>query len=169
MPHRNIVLAGFMGTGKTTVGRLVAGRLGWRFMDTDDVITARDGRTIAEIFEQDGEAAFRQLESIACRDMAALCHQVVATGGGALLDPRVYAAFAARGLVICLTCDLDEIIRRVGDDPARPLFAPDRDRLAHLLAARAEHYARLPHHVDTTHLSPAQAAEEVIRVWQQNR
>jgi shikimate kinase len=169
VPHRNIVLAGFMGTGKTTVGRLVAERLGWRFVDTDDVITARDGRVIAAIFEQDGEATFRQLESAACRDMAALCHQVIATGGGALLDPRVSAAFAARSVVICLTCDLDEIIRRVGDDPARPLFVPDRDRLARLLAARADHYARLPHHVDTTHSSPAQAAEEVIRLWEQNR
>lgn len=163
------MLAGFMGTGKTTIGRLVAGRLGWRFVDTDDVITARAGRTIAEIFEQDGEATFRQLEAAVCRDMAALSHQVIAAGGGALLDPRVYAAFTACGLVICLTCDLDEIIRRVGDDPARPLFAPDRDRLAHLLAERADHYARLPHHIDTTRLSPAQAAEEVIRLWEQNR
>jgi shikimate kinase len=163
------VLAGFMGTGKTTVGWLVAEQLGWRFVDTDDVIIARAGRTIAEIFEQDGEATFRQLEVAACYDMAALSHQVIATGGGALLDPRVHEAFAAGGLVICLTCDLDEIIRRVGDDPTRPLFAPDRDRLASLLAERADHYARLPHHIDTTRLSPAQAAEEVIHVWEQNR
>lgn len=165
--HCNIVLAGFMGTGKSTVGQLVADRLGWRLVDTDTVIEARAGKIIAEIFEQDGEPAFRALEAAVCRDVAALCHQVISVGGGALLNPAVQAIFAARDLVICLTCDLDTIIQRVGYDPARPLFSVDREKLARLLDSRADHYASLPHHVDTSELSPGQAAEEVIRLWQQ--
>jgi shikimate kinase len=163
--HCNIVLAGFMGTGKSAVGQIVAERLKWRFVDTDTVIEARAGKIIAEIFEQDGEPAFRALEAVVCRDVAALCHQVISVGGGALLNPAVQAVFAARDLVICLTCDLDTIIQRVGNDPARPLFSVDREKLARLLDARADHYASLPYHVDTSELSPEQSAEEVIGLW----
>ncbi len=172
MAHKNITLAGFMGTGKSTVGRLVAERLGWRFVDTDTVIAARSGRTIAQIFAQDGETAFRQLEAEVCPEMTALSHQVIAVGGGALLNPTIRECVEAHSLLIALACDLDEIIRRVGDDPARPLFVSDRDRLARLLDARADHYATLPYHIDTTHLTPEQTAEEVFRLWQhcqQNR
>jgi shikimate kinase len=169
MAHRNITLAGFMGTGKSTVGRLIAERLGWRFVDTDEIIEARSGHTIAEIFAQDGESAFRQLEAVVCPEMAALFHQVIAVGGGALLNPTIRDCVEAHSLLIALTCDLDEIMRRVGDDPARPLFAPDREQLARLLEARAAHYASLPHHIDTTRLTPEQVAEEVFHLWQQNR
>lgn len=169
MEHQNIVLAGFMGTGKTTVGRLVAEQLGWQFVDTDAIIAARAGRTIAQIFEQDGETAFRQLEAVVCPETAAIPHRVIAVGGGALLNPTIRACVEERGLIICLTCDLDEIVRRVGDDPSRPLFAPDRERLARLLESRAGHYASLRHSIDTTRLTPEQTTEEVIRLWQQNR
>jgi shikimate kinase len=167
--HRNITLAGFMGTGKSTVGRLVAERIGWRFVDTDAIIEARSGRTIAKIFAQDGESAFRQLEATVCPEMAALGHQVIAVGGGALLNPAIRECVEAHSLLIALTCDLDEIIHRVGDAPARPLYTPDRERLARLLVARADHYASLPHHIDTTHQTPEQTAEEVFRLWQHNR
>ncbi len=168
MTHRSIVLAGFMGTGKTTTGRIVAARLGWRFVDTDAVIEARSGRTVAQIFESDGESAFRALEAVVCPEMAAIVHQVVAVGGGALLNPAIRACVEAQSLIVCLTCDLDEVIRRVGDDPARPLFAPDRAALEPLLESRAAHYASLPHAIDTTHRTPEQTAEEVVRLWQQN-
>jgi shikimate kinase len=166
--HKNITLAGFMGTGKTTVGQLAAERLGWQFADTDALIEKRYGRTITQIFEQDGEAVFRQLEAAICPEMAALCHQVIAVGGGALLNPSIRTCIEARSLLIGLTCDLDEIMRRVGNDPSRPLFAPDREALARLLASRAGHYASLPHHIDTTYRTPEQTAEEVIRLWQQH-
>jgi shikimate kinase len=169
MAHKNITLAGFMGTGKSTVGRLVAERLGWRFVDTDEIIETRSGHTIAEIFAQGGESAFRQLEAEVCPEMAALVHQVIAVGGGALLNPVIRECVQTHSLLIALTCDLDEIMRRVGNAPARPLYTPDREQLAELLNARAAHYASMPYHIDTTPLTPEQTAEEVFRLWQQNR
>lgn len=165
---RNIVLAGFMGTGKSTAGRLAAARLGWSFVDTDSVIEACAGRSIAQIFADDGELAFRQLEAEVCQEAARGSNLVIATGGGALLNPAVYEAFAASSLLVCLRCDLDEILRRVGNDPTRPLFSADRERLGRLYAGRRAHYDRLPHQIDTTRHAPAQTAEEIIRLWQSN-
>jgi shikimate kinase len=164
---QNLVLTGFMGTGKSTTGRLAAGQLDFVFVDTDIEIISRAGLSIAEIFTQQGEPAFRQLEAEVCLSIAAQSGQVVATGGGALLNSCVYESFAA-SLIICLTCDLDEIIRRVGDTPSRPLFVADRERLGRLLASRADYYARFPHQIDTTFLSPQQAAQEVIYLWQKH-
>lgn len=163
----NIVLAGFMGTGKSTVGRRLAAQLGWSFVDTDTVIEQRTGRTIAAIFADRGEATFRALEAAVCAEMAARCEYVIATGGGALLNPDTLAAFRQQGLIVCLTCELDTILARVGHDPARPLFSADRERLAALYNARAAHYASLPHQIDTTHRTPVQVTEEIVSLWQQ--
>lgn len=160
------MLAGFMGTGKSTVGQIVAGRLDWPFVDTDAEIETRAGCAIAAIFAQQGEAAFRQLEADVCAGLAGRRACVIATGGGALLNAATRAAFEQRGLVIGLTCALDEIVRRIGHDPRRPLFTADRARLAGLLAERVAHYASLPHVLDTTDRTPDQVAEEVIRLWQ---
>ncbi len=166
--HETITVAGFMGTGKSTVGQLVAARLDFEFVDTDAVIEARTGKTIAEIFASDGEPTFRALEAAVCAELVNATQRVIAVGGGALVNPSVQKVMVDHSLVICLTCDLDMIIQRVGDAPARPLFSVDREKLARLLASRAGHYASLPFHVNTTELSPEQAAEEVIRLWQQN-
>jgi shikimate kinase len=155
-----------MGTGKTTVGQLVAARLDLAFVDTDVEIEKRAGRSIADIFAQEGEPAFRRREAEVCRAVARASGQVIATGGGALLDEDIYRAFDASSQIICLTCDLDTIIERVGHDPTRPLFAGERDRLARLLAERAPAYNRVPHQIDTTGRSPEQIAEEVVRIWQ---
>ena len=163
----NMVLAGFMGTGKTTIGRLVAGLTGLAFVDTDDLIVAEAGRSIAAIFAEDGEAAFRALEAAVCLRVAGQSGQVVATGGGALLNPAVLAAFVEGGVVIGLHCELAEIVRRVGHDPARPLFSAEMEKLGSLLAGRAAHYDSLPHHIDTTRMNPEDAAKEAIRLWQQ--
>lgn len=154
-----------MGTGKSTVGKLTAKQLGLAFIDTDEAIVKRAGRPITEIFAQDGEQAFRKLEADVCLEVAGKDGQVIALGGGALLNPQVREVYIERCLVICLTCDLETIVRRVGNDPSRPLFVADR--VAALLASRAEHYAGLPYHIDTTQLNVPQTAEEVIRLWQQ--
>jgi shikimate kinase len=162
---RNLILAGFMGTGKTTVGRIVAEELGMHFVDTDTEVEKGSGRSIAEIFAVSGEAAFRHMESAVCLRAARARHQVIAAGGGALLNAASRGMLEASGMIICLLCDLAEIVRRIGHDPSRPLFGGDRERLERLLAGRAAHYRSLPHHLDTTGRTPEQAAEEVIKLW----
>jgi len=166
---RNLVLTGFMGTGKSTVGRLVAERLSLAFIDTDIEIQAQAGCSIADIFAQQGEAAFRRLEAEVCLRVVGNHNQVIATGGGALLNPEVYRVFAASSLIVCLTCDLNEIVRRIGGDSARPLLSGNREQLAQLLARRSDFYNNLPYQFDTTHRDPLQVAEEVSRLWTQNR
>lgn len=169
MPRNTIALAGFMGTGKSTVGQMVAERLGWRFVDTDHVIEARAGCTIAELFATQGESAFRQLEAEVCVDLSPQEHTVLALGGGALINPATQAIVSANSLLICLSAALDTLIARVGDDPARPLFSADHERLAALYSTRAAHYAGLPHHIDTSGITPTAVAEEVLTLWHQHR
>lgn len=141
----NVVLTGFMGTGKSTVGRLLAARLGYGFVDTDAVIEERHG-AIPEIFATEGEAAFREYESAVARELAAADGLVIATGGRLMLDPGNAAVLGASGAVFCLTADLDTILARVlaeGVD-TRPMLAGPavEERIALLLEARAAGYAR---------------------------
>src|SRR5690349_17838301 len=98
---RHVVLVGMMGAGKTTVGKHVAERLGWPFVDVDEEIEARQGRTIPQIFDEDGEAAFRIIERSVLADvLASTRHAVVAAGGGAVLDPKNRELMRSRGVVI---------------------------------------------------------------------
>jgi shikimate kinase / 3-dehydroquinate synthase len=162
----NIILTGFMGTGKTAVGREVAARTGRPFVDLDDLIVQRAGKAIPEIFAQDGEPAFRALEAALCGEMAAPAGLVIATGGGAVVNPANREALAAGGTVICLETDLETILQRVGRGDDRPMLAsPDRvARIRELLAARAEAYAALPYHLDRTHLTIPATAERVLGI-----
>ncbi len=155
-----------MGTGKTSVGRLVAEQLGRPLVDLDDVIAARAGKSIPRIFAEDGERAFRALEAAVCAEMAAPAGLVIAAGGGAAVNPANRTALAAGGLMICLDATPEAILARVGDDANRPMLAgPDRRaRIADLLAQRAAAYAAIPQHLDTTGLSIAAAAERVLGI-----
>lgn len=165
MAKRNLILTGFMGAGKTTVGRIAARRLCMAFVDTDASIEAQAGLSIPQIFAERGEPAFRELEAAVCAQEAAGAGRVIATGGGAVLNPKTRAALEEGGLLVCLTAPLDELVRRTGGNSARPL-AGDRERMENLLAARRAVYDSLPHHVDTTGKAPAQVAAEVIALWQ---
>src|SRR5689334_9620798 len=160
----NIILCGFMGTGKTTVGKIVAARLHWRFADTDQLIERKQGRTISQIFSNDGEAAFRKLESAVAGTLRYLRSMVIATGGGILLKPDNRDALQRAGLVVCLDAPADEIIARLAHHTDRPLLASANPavRVAELLAARESAYAAIQHHVDTTGKSPEQIAEAVL-------
>ena len=126
----------------------------------------RAGKSIPEIFAQDGEPAFRALEAAVCGEMAAPAGLVIATGGGAVVNPANREALAAGGTVICLEADLETILQRVGRGDDRPMLAsPDRvARIRDLLAARAEAYAVLPHHLDRTHLTIPATAERVMGI-----
>jgi shikimate kinase/3-dehydroquinate synthase len=162
----NIVITGFMGTGKSAVGQEVARRLGWQFVDMDDVIVERAGKPIPRIFAEDGELAFRKIESDVCADLSARERLVVATGGGALVNPDNRRVMMRSGTVICLNADPDEILRRVGDDDNRPLLdVPDpRARIAELLDARRAAYQAIPWQIETTGLSVEQVAERVMEL-----
>lgn len=165
---RNIVLTGFMGTGKTSVGHALAAHLGWPFVDTDALIEAQAGRAIADIINRDGEEYFRRMERAACQRVATYQQHVIATGGGAFLDRENHAALSSGNLVVCLTCEPDEILRRLNGDRTRPLLAGDpAARVRSLLAERQPLYDGLPNHIDTTRRTPDEAAQEVLALWQQ--
>ncbi len=165
---QNIVLTGFMGTGKTAVGREVARRLGRPFVDMDAEIEARAGKSIPRIFVEDGEAAFRHMEAALCEELSARAGQVIATGGGTLVDPANRALMTGSGLTVCLTCDVAEILRRVdgGSSADRPLLdvADPRAEIERLLAVRREAYAAIPWQVDTSALSVAEVAARVVEI-----
>jgi shikimate kinase/3-dehydroquinate synthase len=165
---RNLVLTGFMGTGKTRIGREVARRLGRPFVDMDAEIEARSGKPIPRIFAKDGEAAFRRMEADLCQELGSQTGCVIATGGGALLDVANREAMMRGGIVVCLTSDVDEIQRRLseGDAPRRPLLeVPDpRAEIERLLAARQDAYAVIPWQVDTAGSSVEEVVERVIQL-----
>ena len=160
----NLTLAGFMGTGKTAVGRAVAADLGLPFLDLDDAIARQAGRSISEIFVAEGEAGFRARERLALRDAACLSGTVIATGGGAPLQRASFAPLAASGLVVLLTADPDELVRRLGEAEDRPLLQGDaRARIGELLDARRTEYERLGEPIVTTGRAVADVAREVAR------
>jgi shikimate kinase len=159
----NIVLTGFMGTGKTTVGRLLAERLGWAFVDTDELIVARDGRPITDIFAQDGELFFRELETAVSLELSEQSHLVIATGGRLMLDPANAEALLRNGRAFCLTAAPDEILRRIEDDGRRPLLnVPDpARRIQELLTKRAQAYGRYPQ-IQTDGKTAEEVVDEIL-------
>ena len=165
--RRNIVLTGFMGTGKTAVGRAVARILGREFVDMDALIAARAGKPIPRIFVEDGEEAFRHMERALCRELSIRDGLVIATGGGALVDPDNRALMMKTGIVVCLTASRDEIVRRLNetDAAARPLLGDDPGAtIDRLLKARRAAYESFPWRIDTTGLSIEEVARRVIAI-----
>jgi len=163
---KNIVITDFMGTGKTSVGRAVADRLGHEFVDMDLVIEARAGKPIARIFAEDGEPEFRRMESGLCEELSAREGLVIATGGGALVNPANRARMMASGIVVCLTCSVDEILRRVDGNADRPLLAvaDRRTQIERLLETRRQAYTAVPWQIDTTALAIEEVTDHMIRL-----
>ena len=166
--RRNLVLTGFMGCGKSVVGREVARRMGREFVDTDQLIETRTGRSIPEIFAQDGETAFRAIEAEVCRELGVERGLVIATGGWTLGTTENRAAIAQGGLVICLRADIMTLIERLGSAQGRPMLA-DYDwqaRLRGLLTRRLPVYLSFPLQVNTTNISVGQAADRILALWE---
>jgi shikimate kinase len=159
----NIILTGFMGTGKTTVGKLLAGQLQRPFIDTDALIVERDGRPVATLFAEDGEAAFRAWERRVALELAQQQGLVIATGGRLMLDEVNAAALAASGQVFCLTAHPQTILARVQDSTKRPLLdVPNpAQRIALLLEARQEGYGRFPQ-ITTDGKTAEQVSTEIV-------
>ncbi|MEZ5226261.1 MAG: shikimate kinase [Acidimicrobiales bacterium] len=165
--YRNVVLTGFMGTGKSTVGRLLAAQLGFEFVDTDTIIEERHG-PIAVIFAEQGESAFRAIEREVAAELGERDHLVVATGGRLMLDPANVHALSNNAAVFCLVASPDEILERVTADAARierPLLAVDdpRQRIIDLLDEREAGY-RCFTQILTSHRSPTDIAAELAAI-----
>jgi shikimate kinase len=161
----NITLTGFMGSGKTTVGRRLAKRLGWTFVDIDERITSGAGTSVARIFAEHGEPVFRRMERREIVRAARGHEQVIATGGGAFVDPGNRALLKAAGTTIALTADPKVIYERVKPTiAARPLLAldPSPARIRQLMEQRAAAYAKADITIETTGLS---VDEIVERIW----
>lgn len=163
----NIVLTGFMGTGKTTVGKKLARRLGWKFVDVDELIERSAKMSIARIFAERGEPVFRRLERLHILRVIHGRHQVIATGGGAVLDPKNRSRLRASGPVICLNAKPATILKRVNaKSRTRPLLAGSKNPLARvkaLLAQRVKAYGQADLTIDTSQLSVNDVVE---RLWQ---
>jgi shikimate kinase len=156
-----IYLVGFMAAGKTTVARAVAARLGWRADDIDELIEARERRTVADIFARNGEPYFRSLERDILRLLLPLRHLVVATGGGTFMDPDNRTAINLDGVSIWLDVPFEELLARIPADGRRPLAA-DRAQLERLYAVRQAAYASARVRVDARGARPDEVAERII-------
>jgi shikimate kinase len=162
----NIVLVGFMATGKSTVGRALSHRLSFRVVDTDDMIEAKAGKPISQIFADDGEAAFRDLEAEAAREVASLSRHVIITGGGIVLRHANMDALKQAGPVFCLTASAEEILRRTEGTTHRPLLqtADPLATIRELLDARAPLYAAADHTIETTGLRADAVVARILEI-----
>lgn len=160
----NVVLIGMMGSGKTTVGRLVAERTGREFIDLDEMIEQRVEKRIVDIFSESGEDAFRELETETLRDAAGATHAVIATGGGVVIRPENRRILQDLGIVVWLDAPPDELLKRIGDDESRPMIHGKNPlkRLERLISERRGFYADASHiHLDTSELTPEEIADRV--------
>jgi shikimate kinase len=168
---RNLVLVGFMGSGKSSVGREIARRWGFRFIDTDAAIRQKYGKSIPDIFASFGEPFFRDEENQTLHDLQKTDQAVIATGGGIVLQPRNHPLLRALGVVVWLTASEEVIWERVSRNQNRPLLRTQNPRstISHLMATRYPLYDSLANiTVETsglTHQEVADRAVAAIRLW----
>ena len=163
----NLVLTGFMGTGKTSLGKLLADKLGRTFIDIDQKIEEDAGMTIPKIFELHGEKYFRELEKKAVAEVVTRKNLVIATGGGTVKDEENLRLLRESGVIVCLTTAPEEILKRTERRGERPLLdKPDDERLLEikkLLAEREKYYSQADYTIDTTDWSPLQIMNDICK------
>lgn len=162
-----VFLVGFMGAGKTTVGRALAQALAREFIDLDDLIVAVDGRSIPDIFVQSGEAYFRRVESRILFSLTNRQGAVVALGGGTFSQPMNKAFVKQNGISIWLNCSLEEILKRVPSDGSRPLLQSPK-QVADLLVRRIPDYQEATIKLDASHLTVDEVVERIIALLTTN-
>jgi shikimate kinase len=168
---QNIILVGFMASGKSHVGRILSQKTGWPLVDADHEIVRRAGKPIHQIFQEQGEDAFRTLESSVIADLCAGSGRILAAGGGAFVSPDNRRRILESGLVFCLSARPETVYRRimksnVSGAAARPLLAGDNplERIKALLAQRSQMYAQAHHAIETDDLTPEQVADCILRL-----
>jgi shikimate kinase len=167
---KNLVLVGFMGSGKTDAGKLAAARLRMKFVDMDALIEQRHNQTVSLIFETKGETHFRQQERALVRELAPGEGRVIATGGGIVLDANNLRDFSRTGVVICCWVDAGVAHERTKDAKHRPLLEADvdrRTRIESLLHERESLYKAIPLRIDTSAMTVEQQAGEIIRIYKE--
>ena len=160
-----IYLVGFMGCGKSTVGSALADELGWTFIDLDEEIERREGATIAEIFDQRGEEAFREIEAAVLHDRVRNVQsgrpQVVSIGGGAFLSEHNFELVSNNGVTIWLDCEFSQIERRIKGQTHRPL-ARDPEHLRRLFHQRRDAYARADYRIQVVDDDTRAAVAQIL-------
>jgi len=162
----NIVLVGFMGTGKTSVGKLLAQKTGMKYISTDEVIEDKERRSINDIFKKNGETYFRRIEKEVVKKVSELDRFIIDAGGGVVLDEENVCNLKQNGKIICLEAGVDAILERTKRYRYRPLLNVDNPgaKVEELLKARAPFYAKADVSIDTTALTVEQVAEKIKKV-----
>lgn len=160
---KNIILVGFMGSGKTAVGQALARSLGWEYIDSDDVIEVKENRLISVIFDEDGEEYFRQAEEEVLEQICSSAKQVIAVGGGAMTRPKNQEIFKDNGRTVYLYTDAEVIWQRVKDHGHRPLLnvKDPQAKITELLNKRESFYNKADLKVDTSRLTIDEVVVEI--------
>lgn len=167
MKGNNIILVGFMGTGKTAVGKSLAGKIGFKFVDTDLMVEAEAKKSIPDIFRLEGEAAFRKYEAEAIKRISHLKNYVIATGGGAVMMDENIANMKRAGMVVCLTATPDVIFERTQSNDYRPLLQTREPlkKILSLLKIREPQYQKADYTIDTSKMSVDAVVQTIISLW----
>lgn len=161
---KNIVLTGFMGTGKTEVGRILSRKLGYALVDADTEIEKEQGMTITDIFKQYGEPKFREIESAVIKRLSDIENAVISTGGGAVLRQENMDNLRKNAVVVCLTASPETILKRTSNNDDRPLLQVDNPlhKIKELLEFRRPYYEKADIMIDTENKTPLEVADEII-------
>ena len=163
---KNIVLVGFMGTGKTEVSKILAQRLKKQRLCLDDMIEWKEGKPISKIFDEDGEEYFRKVESEMVASVSKDKGFVIDAGGGTIINPANLKRLKETGVIFCLEADADTILKRTKGYAHRPLLNTDNPKLKieQLLKARRPYYEKSDYIIDTASISPDEAADKIISI-----
>ena len=163
---KNIVLVGFMGTGKTRIAKKVSESLGMKYISTDNMIEEKEKTSISDIFSEKGEGYFRKLEKEVIKDVSNMENIVIDAGGGVVIDPENVKNLKEKGIVICLWADPEVVLERTKKYTHRPLLnvSDPLEKIKELLEVRKPFYERADYHINTSKMSLEDVLGEVERI-----
>jgi len=163
---KNIILTGFMGSGKTEVGKRLAQRLGYAFLDTDKLIEEKTGKSISEIFREEGESSFRELETEVIKNLSGITGYIISTGGGIVIREENILSLKNIGLVIWLKASPETIFNRISSETDRPLLNVENplEHIKKLLSIREQFYSRADVSIDTDGLEVDEVVKTILNL-----